>query len=110
LISACLPGFHADHALALLERLNALVNYWWKPPPAPHGYAPDTALGCLLHCILAVKALPPAERAAWKGLLDYYVFSDEDPAAHIPVARQGVLGVLTPAQIDTLRDTIRHCL
>jgi hypothetical protein len=97
------------HHVASLERLNALVNYWWKPQPA-HGYAPDTALGCLLHCMLTFKALPPAERAAWKDLLDYYVFSDEDPAAHIPVARRGVLGVLTPAQIDTLRETIRRTL
>lgn len=97
------------HHVASLERLNALVNYWWKPRPA-HGYAPDTALGCLLHCMLTFKALPPAERAAWQGLLDYYVFGDEDPAAHIPAERRGILGVLTPAQIDALRETIRRTL
>ena len=50
------------HHVASLERLNALVNDWWEPVPAS-GYAPDTALGCLMHCILAFRLLPSAERA-----------------------------------------------
>jgi hypothetical protein len=97
------------HHVASLERLNALVNYWWKPA-ALDGRAPDTALGCLLHCILSFKSLTPAERAAWKDLLDYYVFDDEDPAAHIPVERRGILGELTPELVEQLRATIRRYL
>ncbi|HUH31354.1 MAG TPA: cupin-like domain-containing protein [Rhodanobacter sp.] len=97
------------HHVESLGQLNALVNYWWKPRPL-QGYAPDTALGCLLHCILAFKSLPAAERAAWKGLLDYYVFGDEDPAAHIPVARRGILGALTPEQLAGVLETIRRYL
>jgi hypothetical protein len=97
------------HHVASLEKLNALVNYWWKFVRSD-GYAPSTALGCLMHDILALKSLPAAEKRAWKTLLDHYVFSDEDPAAHIPPARRGMLGALTPEQVATLRETIRRYL
>ncbi len=97
------------HHVESLERINALVNYWWKPVPAG-APAPGTALGCLMHCILAFRSLPPAERAAWRALLDHYVFGDEDPAAHIPPGRRGILGGLTPAQLAEFRETIRRYL
>jgi hypothetical protein len=97
------------HHVESLERINALVNYWWKHTPA-NGHVPETAMGCMMHCILAFKSLPPAERAAWKGLTDYYVFGDENPAAHIPVERRGILGTLTPELVVSLRDIIRRYL
>ena len=97
------------HHVESLEQINALVNYWWKPVPAG-GDAPATALGCLMHCILVFRALPPAERAAWKGLLDHYVFGDDEPAAHIPAGRRGILGALTPEQLAEFRETIRRYL
>lgn len=49
-----------------------------------------------MHGLLALKSLPPAERAAWRALFEHYVFGDEDSAAHIPPERRGVLGPLTP--------------
>lgn len=97
------------HHVESLKQINALVNYWWKPVPAG-GEAPATALGCLMHCILVFRALPPAERAAWKGLLDHYVFGDDEPAAHIPAGRRGILGALTPEQLAEFRETIRRYL
>lgn len=97
------------HHVASLQRINALVNYWWKPQPA-HGHAPTTALGCLMHCILAFKSLSAPERAAWKVMLEHYVFADEDPAAHIPPDRRGVLGPLSAAQLAELRETIKRYL
>jgi len=97
------------HHVESLERINALVNYWWKHTPA-NGYVPETALGCLMHCILTFKSLPPAERAAWRGLLDHYVFDDSDAASHIPATRRGILGSLTPEQLVELRATIRRYL
>ena len=97
------------HHVESLERINALVNYWWKHTPA-NGYVPETAMGCLLHCILTFKSLAPAERAAWKGLLDHYVFDAADPAAHIPAERRGMLGTLTPDMVAKLRETIRRYL
>lgn len=97
------------HQVESLARLNALVNYWWKAAPAGR-YAPATALGCLMHCILTFRALPPAERAAWKGLLDHYVFGEGDPAAHIPPSRRGILGELDATQLAEAQATIRRYL
>lgn len=97
------------HHVASLGKLNALVNYWWK---RTHGsaLAPNTRLGGLLHCILLFKSLPAAERAAWRELLDYYVFDDEDPAAHIPAERRGWLGELDEEQSRKLLERIRQYL
>lgn len=68
------------------------------------------ALGCQMHCILTFRSLPPAARAVWKTLLEHCVFDDEDPAAHIPADRRGILGPLTPEQLAGLRETIRRYL
>ena len=57
-----------------------------------------------------MRSLPPAERAAWKGLLDYYVFDEADPAAHIPARARGILGALTPELAEALRQRIRKYL
>jgi hypothetical protein len=72
--------------------------------------APGTALGALMHAILVFRALPAAERAAWRTLLDHYAFGENDPAAHIPPAQRGLLGTLTPAQAEALRETIKRYL
>lgn len=97
------------HHVASLEPLNALVNYWWKSTTAS-GHAAPPALECLMHCIVSLKPLPRAERNAWKALLDHYVFDDEDPVAHIPGERRGMLGGMTPEQIAGLKDKIRRSL
>jgi hypothetical protein len=97
------------HHVESLERVNALVNYWWKLVPAD-GHVPETALGSLMHAILAFRSLPPAEKVAWKVLLDYYVFDDENPAEHLPEARRGILGKLTPEAAAALRDKIKRYL
>lgn len=93
------------HHVASLERLNALINYWWKPmlEGVP---ATFSARGFLLHGLLSIRWLSPAERAAWRHLLDYYLFDTEDPAAHIPADKRGVLGALTPELADKLKELI----
>ncbi|HEV8695987.1 MAG TPA: cupin-like domain-containing protein [Lysobacter sp.] len=95
------------HHVASLERLNALVNYWWRPAAFP-GHIAEPGLDALMHCILAFKSLPRTERNAWKTLLEHYVFSDENPAEHVPPARRGVLGPLTPEVVAKLKDMIRR--
>ena len=97
------------HHVESLEQLNALVNYWWNPVDVP-GYASGHARAALYHCLLAFRALPAAERAAWRNLLDYYVFGDEDPAAHIPEQRRGVLGELTAEVMEQLKQGARQNL
>lgn len=97
------------HHVASMGKLNALVNYWWKHEQGA-GLMPNTRLGGLLHCILLFKSLPPSERAAWRELLDHYVFGGEDPAAHIPEARRGWLGELDAEQSMKLLERIRRYL
>ncbi|MDR6840965.1 cupin-like domain-containing protein [Pseudoxanthomonas sacheonensis] len=97
------------HHVSSLERLNALVNYWWKPI-TPEGVMPESGLGALMHAILALKPLPRSEREAWKRLFDHYVFNDQDPAAHIPVERRNLLGRLTPPLVEQIKRKIRSYL
>jgi hypothetical protein len=94
------------HHVESLEQLNALVNYWFRPDLAP-GYVGAPGLPALMHCILAYKSLPAQERAAWKALLDHYVFDAADPATHIPVERRGVLGGLSPEVVSNLKQRMR---
>lgn len=86
------------HHVASLDTLNALINWWWRSPGTS-----EPGLNALMHGILAYRALPPAERAAWRSLFEHYVFGEEDPAAHLPAERRGVLGPLTPELEARLR-------
>lgn len=97
------------HHVESLEQLNALVNYWWNPVDVA-GYVGGHARAALFHCLLAFRALPPEQRAAWRDLLDYYVFGDGDPAAHIPEHRRGVLGPLTTESVQRLKEGARQNL
>jgi hypothetical protein len=97
------------HHVESLEQLNALVNYWWSTLSVP-GYHSGHARAALFHCLLAFRALPPAERAAWRNLLDYYVFGGQDAFAHIPERRRGVLGPLTPGTVEQLQRLARSDL
>jgi hypothetical protein len=94
------------HHVESLERLNALVNFWWRSAAYP-GHAAEPGLSALMHCILSYKWMPQAEREAWRAIIDHYVFGDGDPGAHIPEARRGVLGPLTPETEAALRRLIR---
>ncbi|MBS0590727.1 MAG: cupin-like domain-containing protein [Proteobacteria bacterium] len=87
------------HHVASLERLNALINFWWRSEGVT-----ESGLHALLHGVLAFKAMPRAERDAWRVLLDHYVFGEEDPAAHIPSPLRGILGPLTPELLARLRE------
>ncbi|HET7931432.1 MAG TPA: cupin-like domain-containing protein [Rhodanobacteraceae bacterium] len=97
------------HHVESLRTLNALINYWWNPIDVP-GYVSGHGRAALFHCMLAYRALPPDQRAAWRNLLDYYVFGDADPAAHIPEARRGVLGPLDAGTVEQLREFARRNL
>jgi hypothetical protein len=97
------------HHVESLEQLNALVNYWWSEVDVP-GFHGGHGRAALFHCLLAFRALPPARRAAWRNIFDYYVFGEDDPAAHIPESRRGVLGLLTPETMEQLREYARRNL
>jgi len=86
------------HHVESLERINALVNYWWHALGGPPASAP-AGFDSLQHAILALRQLPPATQQAWRALFEHYVFGPQDEAtAHIPPERRGVLGQLTPEE------------
>lgn len=79
------------HHVEALSDFNLLVNYWWCLSPAAMG-SPTTAL---MHAMLSLRDLPERQRAAWRELFEYYVFSaDESVYSHIPEPGRGCLAPL----------------
>ncbi len=88
------------HHVEALSPVNVLVNYWWRDYPAACG----TPFTWLIHGLLAVRHLPKPERAAWRTMVEHYVFEDNgDPADHIPHAARSVLGPMTEDLAEHLR-------
>jgi hypothetical protein len=104
----CLPPLWW-HQVESLDPLNALVNYWWSTPLAD-GRPPASGLEALLHARLAFAGLGRQERRSWRALFEHYVFGEQDPAAHIPETRRGVLGELDAAALAKLRERIKSGL
>jgi hypothetical protein len=91
------------HHVESLEPFNVLVNYWWHDPLGADSKA-DSAFDALLHGILSIRALPPESRAAWRTFFEQYVFgAHADSIEHIPPERRGILGSLSPEQVNALR-------
>jgi hypothetical protein len=101
-----IPSMWWHHVLGL-EPFNILINHWWLDCPAWAGPPGDA----LLHAILNIRDLPPAQREAWRGLFNHYVFdADEETVAHIPAASRGVLGQLDEDDGRRLRAVLRNKL
>jgi hypothetical protein len=95
------------HHVEALDAFNVLVNYWWRASP-PHM---DSPMNALLLAMLSVRDLPPAQRAAWRGLFEHYVFAaDDSTAAHVPPAARGSLQPLDPAGARVLRARLLRSL
>jgi cupin-like protein len=98
------------HNVESLEPFNVLANYWWHALPGVATQA-ESGFDSLVHAIANLRSLPPATRDAWRALFDHYVFSDEAEAtSHIPPHRHGLLGRLTPADRDKVRDYLAQRL
>ena len=93
------------HAVMAAGPIGVLVNYWW-------GQAADASpFEALIHALLAVRDLPPSERAGWAALFDHYALRPLPGALdHIPVAAQGVLGPPGPARSRTIRQFLMGAL
>jgi hypothetical protein len=85
--------------------LNVLVNYWWGQPEV-------SPFGALMHAVLAVRDLPPAERAAVRGWFDHYVFDEgaSHVADHLPASARGVLGPPSPQRTRSIRGFLKRML
>lgn len=95
------------HQVDGLSPFNAMINYWWRRTPNYLG-APQNALNL---AIMAIRDLPPNERAIWRDLFDYYVF-ESGPAVthHIPEQGQGILGPMTPRNAARIRNHLIRML
>ncbi|MBB4659681.1 hypothetical protein GGQ59_002218 [Parvularcula dongshanensis] len=91
------------HHVRSLGNVNVLVNYWWSDHDKARGEPRDA----LLHAMLAIKALPPRQRAAWRAHFDHYVFQTTgDPGAHLPEERRGIIGTLTNDAIRSIKGAL----
>ncbi len=88
------------HHVEGLEPFNVLINYWWRETPAWLGQPQDA----LNHALLAIRDLPPDQKAHWRELFDHYVFANEDAViAHIPEGGRSILDPLTPEAASRIR-------
>lgn len=95
------------HHVEALDDFNVLVNYWWRQSPAHM----DSPMNALLMAMMSVRDLPPAQRAAWRGLFEHYVFAaGEHTAGHIPAPARGSLRPLDPDAARVLRARLLRSL
>ncbi|HEX4597130.1 MAG TPA: cupin-like domain-containing protein [Burkholderiaceae bacterium] len=91
------------HNVESRDAFNVLVNYWWHAASGAQSSA-GSAFDSLLHGILSVRSLPPETRRAWSALFQHYIFgAPEGVTGHIPAARRGILGALSPQDLTRLR-------
>jgi hypothetical protein len=85
---------------------NILVNYWAE---RDDGTSPFLAM---VHALMAVRDLPAAERAVWRGWFETYVFGDEAARAaeHLPPEMRGVLGAAGPERTERIRQFLLRAL
>lgn len=95
------------HHVEGLEAFNVLVNYWWRRTPAWLGQ-PQAALN---HAILAIRDLPPEDKAIWREQFDHYVFDNDDRVTdHIPETARSILAPLTSETAGRLRAFLLRAL
>jgi hypothetical protein len=88
------------HAVASLDELGAMINFWWRDAEPPL----LTPLNALYHAVITMKNLPPRELAAWRTLFDHYAFEENgDPAEHLPEQARGILGRRTPELVERVK-------
>lgn len=95
------------HDVLSLEDFGCLINFWWHESEAPQ----LSPLEALYHSVIALKHLPPNERAAWRAHFDHYVFGDNgDPVEHLPEQARGILGRRTPELVDRVKKLLVKAL
>ena len=95
------------HAVASLDELGAMINFWWRDAEPPL----LTPLNALYHAVITMKNLPPNELAAWRVLFDHYIFGENgDPVEHLPERARGILGKRTPELVARVKKLLIDAL
>jgi hypothetical protein len=87
--------------------LNVLVNYWSEPT------GDVSPFPAMIHALLAIRDLPAAERAAWRGWFDHYVFGEDAAtraADHVPPHAAGILGPASSERTDKIAQFLIRAL
>jgi hypothetical protein len=101
-----IPSLWVHHAESH-DPFGLMMNFWWHEAPA-YLQSPFTTM---LHALLTVRDLPPAEREGWRALFDLYIFGTEgDPMAHIPPEARGLFGQMTPARARQIAAHLQRSL
>lgn len=95
------------HAVASLDELGAMINFWWRDAEPPL----LTPLNALYHAAITMKDLPSLELARWRVMFDHYIFGDNgDPAEHLPKHAKGILGRRTPELVAQVKKLLIEVL
>ena len=95
------------HAVASLDELGAMINFWWRDAEPPL----LTPLNTLYHAVITMKNLPPSELAAWRVFFDHYIFAaNGDPVEHLPQGARGILGRRTPELVARVKRLLLEVL
>ncbi|BDF93932.1 MULTISPECIES: cupin-like domain-containing protein [Pseudoalteromonas] len=78
------------HNVKATEKINILINYWWKNEINEQGINSDYS-DSLLHSILTIRHLPEHQRKSWQKIFDYYVFNKSDPFNNKTKSYDGIL-------------------
>lgn len=90
------------HNIRATGALNLMVNYWLE---SGSGSSPLLAFA---HGLLAIRDLPPDQRAAWRAWFDHFIFDEDGPRAadHLPPHAQGVQGPASAERDETIRNFV----
>jgi hypothetical protein len=95
------------HAVASLDELGAMINFWWREGEPPL----LTPLNALYHAVITMKNLPPDELRRWRVMFDHYVFKDNgDPVGYLPEKARGILGKRTPELVARVKKLLIDAL
>lgn len=95
------------HHVEALENFNVLINYWWRQTPAFMG----PPLDVLMHALLTLRDLPQAQKDAWRGIFEHYVFdSSGSDFSHIPQHLRGVLAPMDDSKARKIRGELLNRL
>lgn len=95
------------HAVASLDELGAMINFWWRDAEPPL----LTPLNALYHSVITMKNLPPDELARWRVLFDHYIFdANGDPVEHLPEKARGIFGRRTPELVARVKKLLIDAL
>ncbi|MDO3388264.1 cupin-like domain-containing protein [Gilvimarinus sp. SDUM040013] len=94
------------HHVDALEKVNALMNYWWNGAFAKNPVSPKP-IDALNMALLSMQDLSPIQRSAWREVFDHYLFKKNvDPNSYIPEQCQYAIGKITPEAERKLKDDI----